>query len=348
MSDRGRLTLNDVAARAGVSRATASLVLRDSPLVASETRDRVRAAVAELGYVYHRGAATLRASRSKTIGLVIPNLSNPFFAEMALGVDAVMDAAGYASFLVSSGESLERQERFLQRMREQGVDGVVLCPAAGTTAEQIRRLHDSGLVCVQALRVINGRGGEPETDYAGIDYQFGIEQAVEHLVRRGHKRIAFVGGERAHSATRERLAGFSAAIRRHDLDDSLVLRTPLTRRAGAEAVATLLGQEHPPTAVICFNDIVALGLMLGLQRRGLRAGREMAVIGVDDIPESELSEPALTTVATLPRLVGEESARLLLRRIEEPDRARERVILPARLVVRASCGAALAQSRLAS
>lgn len=118
-----------------------------------------------------------------------------------------------------------------------------------------------------------------------------------------------------------------------------MLKAPVSRRAGAEAVATLLDGPSPPTAVVCFNDVVAFGVMLGLERRGMRAGRDLAVTGVDDLPEAALREPGLTTVSTLPRLVGEEAGRLLLRRIAEPDRPPEQVILPARLVVRASCGA---------
>jgi LacI family transcriptional regulator len=333
---RLRLTLTEVAVRAGVSRSTASLVLRGSPLVAAETRDRVREAVDALGYVYNRGAATLRASRTKTIGLLVTDLSNPFFAEMAIGVDRVMEAEGYVSFLVSTGESLERQERFLRRMREQGVDGVVLCPATGTTPALLRMLRDWSLPCVQALRHVTLPGDE-EGDYAGADYRFGIEQAVEHLVRLGHRRIAFIGGNLLHSATRERWAGFRAAMRRHGLEEERILRTPLTRQAGAEAIAALLDSPEPPSAAICFNDIVAFGVMLGLERRGLRAGRDLAVIGVDDLPDAALTEPPLTTVGTLPRVVGEESARLLLRRIADPTRRCERVILPARLVLRASC-----------
>ncbi|HEY8613068.1 MAG TPA: LacI family DNA-binding transcriptional regulator [Roseomonas sp.] len=339
-AERARLTLRDVAARAGVSRATVSLVLRDSPLVAAETRERVRAAVDALGYTYNRGAAMLRASRTQTIGLVVTDITNPFFGEMAVGVDNAMDPAGYVSFLVSTGEDLERQERFLRRMREQGVDGVVLCPAAGTPPELIRRLRDWQLPCVQALRHVSTSAAETGDDHAAADNRFGLEQVVEHLIRLGHRRIAYIGGDLSHSVSRARRSGFTAAMRRHGLDTGLMLKAPVSRRAGAEAIGALLDGPAPPTAVVCFNDVVAFGAMLGLERRGLRAGRDIAVTGVDDLPEAALREPGLTTVSTLPRLVGEEAGRLLLRRIAEPDRPPEQVILPARLVVRASCGAA--------
>jgi LacI family transcriptional regulator len=334
-SPSGRLTLREVAARAGVSRATVSLVLRESPLVAAETRERVRVAVHELGYTYHRGAAMMRASRSHTIGLIVTDITNPFFGEMAVGVDAAMDEAGYVSFLVSTDEDLGRQERFLRRMREQGVDGVVLCPAVGTPPELIRRLHEWRVPCVQALRRV---GNEAPGDHAAADNRLGLEQVVEHLVHLGHQRIAYLGDNLGSSVSRDRREGFNAAMRRHGLDTGPMIKVPVSRQAGAEAMGALLDGATPPTAVVCFNDVVAFGAMLGLERRGLRAGRDMAVTGVDDLPESAQCEPGLTTVSTLPRQVGVEAGRLLLRRIAEPERTPEQVTLPTRLMVRGSCG----------
>jgi len=332
---RSRITLNEVANHAGVSRSTVSLVLRGSPLVAQETRDRVQAAIEELGYIYNRGAATLRAARTDTVGLLICEINNPFFAELTAGVDDVLDQQGVVAFLANTAESPDRQERFLQRMREHNVDGVILCPAAGTGPELLDRLHRWGLPCVQALRFISARQG----DYAGVDYEFGMEMVTEHLIRLGHTRIAFIGGNLTHSATLARRSGFAAAMRRHGLPADLVVRCPLNRRAGAEAIGALLDRPDPPTAALCFNDVVAFGVMLGLEMRGLKAGRDLAVTGFDDVPEAALSRPALTTVATSPRQIGQEAARLLLRRIADPQGAQERIILPTRLVVRESCGA---------
>ena len=340
LKPNGQTTLADVAERAGVSRATASLVLRDSPLVARSTRERVQAAVEELGYVYNRGAATLRAARTKAVGLLVPNLANPFFAEMTAGLDDAFDAAGYVAFLANTGESLERQDRFLKRMREQKVDGVVLCPAAGTPLKVLRQLQQWPMPCVQTLRSVSAREG----DYAGSDYALGLEQVTEHLIRLGHRRIAFIGGNRAHSAMAARHAGFTAAMQRHGLPTDIILKIPLTRRAGADAIGLLLARANAPTAAVCFNDIVALGVMVGLQQRGLWPGRDFAVTGVDDLPEAAVNYPALTTVATSPREVGAAAAKLLLRRIAEPQGGPERVILPTRLVVRESCGALISRA----
>jgi len=336
-----RVTLLDVARHAGVSRSTVSLVLRESPLVADDTRRLVRASMETLGYVYNRGAANMRAGRTKTIGLVVCEITNPFFAELTAGVDNVLDAAGIAPFLANTNEMVERQDRFLLRMREQNVDGVIICPAAGSTSELLERMRQWDMPCVQALRHVSAREG----DYAGSDYELGMEQITEHLIRLGHKRIAFIGGDRAHSALTSRRAGFTAAMRRYDLLTDLILKTPLTRRAGADAVGDLLARRDPPTAAVCFNDIVAFGVMLGLSDRGRLAGRDFAVAGFDDVPEAALSRPGLTTVATQPFQIGEEAARLLLRRIEDRNGPPERVILPTRLIVRETCGATKPRDR---
>ena len=329
-----RITLTEVADHAGVSRSTVSLVLRGSPLVAAETRERVQAAIEALGYIYNRGAATLRAARTQTVGLLVCEINNPFYGEMTAGVDDVLDKEGLVAFLANTAESPERQDRFLQRMREHNVDGVILCPAAGSRPDLLDRLRQWRLPCVQALRFLSARDG----DYAGVDYEFGMEMVTEHLIRLGHTRIAFVGGNLAHSATTARRTGFTAAMRRHGLSPDMTVRCPLTRRAGAETIGTLLDRPDPPTAALCFNDVVAFGVMLGLEARGLKAGRDIAVTGFDDVPEAALSRPALTTVATSARQIGQEAARLLLRRIADPQGPQERVILPSRLVVRESCG----------
>jgi LacI family transcriptional regulator len=339
--ERQRVTLDDVAKHAGVSRSTVSLVLRESPLVADGTRLRVRASMEALGYVYNRGAANLRASRTNTVGLLVCDISNPFFAELTAAIDDVLDAAGFSTFLVNTKESVEKQERSLQRMREQNVDGLIVCPAAGSSPDLVERLRGWNMPFIQALRYVSAQEG----DYAGSDYQFGMEMITEHLIRLGHRRIALVGGNLMHSAMLDRRAGFVAAMRRHGLAPDLIIKSPLTRRAGAEAVAALLDRPDPPTAAIGFNDVIAFGMMLGLTHRGLEPGRDFAVAGFDDVAEAALSRPALTTVSTLPFQIGQASAELLLRRIAEPNGASERVILPTRLIIRESCGATLRRER---
>jgi LacI family transcriptional regulator len=334
----GTVTLLQVARDAGVSRATASLVLRGSDLVADETRERVLASMRKLGYVYHRGAASLRTQRSNTIGLIVPDVTNPFFAEMTVGVEERLDQAQHVVLLGNTAETLNKQERLLAMMQEYRADGVLLCPATGTSAQTILHLRQGRLPFVLFTRYVDG----VETDYVGADNLRGAELATEHLIGLGHRRIAFVGGPANSSARRDRLQGYRNALVSHGLpiDPALQLTSSTTREGGHHGIHTLLEVDDPPTAVLCYNDIVAFGVMLGLQASGHTPGRDVAVIGFDDIAEAGLWQPALTTVALSPRQIGEEAARLLLERIAAPDAAARQVILRPKLIVRQSCGAA--------
>ena len=330
-------TLMDVARRAGVSRATASLVLRKSDSITLATRARVEVAMSELGYVYNRGAARLRASRGHTIGVLLPNLANPFFATLLAGVEDRVEAAQLSVMLGNCNEDLARQERFLTRMREQGIDGLIVCPVAASNAQTAERLRTLGMPVVQLLRYIDGFA----SDFAGVDFAALVERATKRLIALGHRRIAFVSGNLAHSVQTERLAGFQTAMRGAALDASCVLQIPLTHIEGRRAAATLLGADAPPTAVLCFNDVVALGLHRGLVDMGVVIGRDVSLVGIDDVAECELVVPALASVATHPFRIGGNAADLLLRRLEHPETPFERRIEPTDFVERPSCGPAL-------
>jgi LacI family transcriptional regulator len=325
-----KLTLKDIARQAKVSPSTVSLVLRDSPLVAETTRNKVRATMEQLDYVYNRGAANLRSQQSKTIGVVVCEITNPFYAEMVAGIDTVMDSNGWIAFLANSSESPERQARFIQRIREQNADGIILTAAEGTEPEIVSRLHALRIPFVQALR----RVGDENADYVGPDYRLGMSLAVEHLIGLGHKRIAFIGGARRTSALRERLAGYRSAMKRHRLEPGPVFSCPATREQGVKAIREALAMGDPPTAAICYNDVIAFGVILGLLEAGRQPGTDFRVVGFDNIAEAALSRPALTTIAVEPRQIGREVAELILRRIADPTGRPEQVILPPRLIIR--------------
>jgi LacI family transcriptional regulator len=174
-------------------------------------------------------------------------------------------------------------------------------------------------------------------NYVGADNERGASLAVEHLIARGHRRIAFVGGSDDASARQDRLKGYRHALENHGIgaDPALVVTSPVSREGGYAAIASLL-RRPAPSAVVCYNDVVAFGVMLGLQARGRTPGDDVAVVGFDDIEEAVLWQPALTTVAVGPRRIGEAAARLLLSGIEDPERPVEQVIVPPRLVVRES------------
>lgn len=328
-----RITLLDVARHANVSRATASLVLRKSPLVGSETRMRVEQAMQDLGYVYNIGAARLRAERSQIIGAIVPNLTNPFFAELLSGIEGAIGATGKVVLLANSGDQVDRQEMLLRRMREHGVDGVILCPAAGTERDLCGQIVAWSLPTVQVLRHIS-----PDLDYVGVDYAAGMHQAVDHLALLGHEKIAFAVHGAIHSAYRERVDGFHQAMLARGFDPRVVIHFPAQLGEIADATHLLFEQVIRPTAVICFNDVVALGLSAGLHDRGLTIGRDISLIGFDDVADAEAIRPKLTSVATGPEKIGEMAARLLLERIADPDIQPRHLVNRTSLRIRQSCG----------
>jgi LacI family transcriptional regulator len=330
---RGRppkLTLKDIARKAEVSPSTVSLVLRESPLVARETRVLVQDWIDKLGYVRDRGAANLRSRTSQTVGLVFCELTNPFYAELIAGIDSVLDKHGRIAFIAHTAEDPERQDRLIRRLREQNVDGIILSAAEGSDPKTIDRLADWGLPCIQTLRHV----GRALGDYVGPAIKSGVEMSVDYLVERGHRRIAYIGAARHTSVTRERLAGFASGLRRHGLEAGPIVRCPPTREDGFKAVGALLQSRNPPTAAICYNDVCAFGVVLGVVEAGLEPQKDFGVVGFDNIADAALMRPALTTVAIEPHRIGEEAAALLLRRIEHPQGRPEHVIMPARLIVR--------------
>lgn len=330
-----KLTLNDIAQASGVSRATVSLVLRGSALVHAETRARVEGELRRLGYVYNRAAANLRRRVSSSIALIVNDLSNPFFAEFAAGVDEAVAGAGYVTLLGSTGESVERQRAVLTSLMEHGPAGIILSPAEGSDAVSIDRIVGRHT----PVLVFNRELPEGEWDFLALDNRHGARSATEHLLALGHRRIAFFGGHRGSSSCRERREGYIDALAAASItpEPHWLIETSPTRMEAARQVSALFVRDPAPTAAVCYNDAVALGLMLGLARRGRRPGEDFAVTGFDDIPEAAMSVPPLTTVAADPRARGREAAALVLGRLGQGDAPRVRSIAPVQLVVRESC-----------
>ena len=327
---RRQATLSDVAAQASVSRATVSLVLRQSPLVAVSTRERVEKAIATVGYVYNRGAARLRTGLSGTIGVIVPEITNPFYADLTAGIDETLDAAGRLAFLANSNESPQRQERFVRRVKEQGADGVILCAAVGTSPALIAQLRKWHLPCVQILRSVEGAEG----DFVGPDFRAGIATVIRYFVARGHTRIALLPSSKRTSAAQDRVDAFASSMVEHGLAPGPVRACDATPEAIAAEVGRLLEGSDPPTAFACHNDLMALEAAKEITRRGLALGSAVSVIGFDDIPEASRAVPRLSSVATLPNTIGRRAATLLLRRIGSPASTYERLLIEPRLIVR--------------
>lgn len=335
-----KVTLTEIAAHADVSRATVSLVLRESPLVRDETRQRVLGAIKALNYVYDRSAARMRGRHSQTVGVIIVDLTSSFYAELTAGIDAALDRAGRIAFLANTGEDLDRQARVLARFREQAVDGVILCPAEGATVETLHQLTSANMPCVQVLRHVPGA----QTDYVGTDNRLGTRLATEHLIERGHERIAFVGGDADTSVAHDRKAGYLDAMEQAGLPPRLLL-CPNTKVASAGIVQAALLADAPQTGFVCFNDPTAMGAMSGASRAGQRPGHEVAIVGFDDIGDAAMTFPSLSSVAVQPQALGEAAADLLLKRIASPGGPPCRIITPPRLVIRGSSENAVGPGR---
>lgn len=326
-----RVTLEEIAQAAGVSRATVSLVVRKSPLVAEGTRARVERIMADLDYVRDIGAARLRSRSSQTIGVIVPNLINAFFTEFLSGVEEVMAGHERVVLLANSHDDPRRQDEILQRFRGHGVDGVILCPAVGTAPDLPARISGWGMPVVQALREVG-----PPTDFAGADYIAAVSLAMRHLVERGRSRVAFLSVSARTSAREERLTAFTRALAETGARDAGIVEADLTWEGAARSAARVLALDTKPDAVLCFNDVLAAGLMAGLRRAGCEPGRDLAVVGLDDLPLAELTYPPLTSVAMDAPRIGRKAARLLSRRLADEDAPPRRDIVVPRLVVRDS------------
>ncbi|MBB2156891.1 LacI family transcriptional regulator [Gluconacetobacter diazotrophicus] len=329
-------TILDVARVAGVSKSTVSLVLQKNPIVSEGARSRVLAAIRQVGYVYNRNAANLRQSRSNAIGIVVNDVTNSFFAEMAVGMDMIVQSAGFVQLMAHTGESVERQAEVLSAMLEHGVSGIILSPARGTRAADLKAHMAGPVPIVLAVRDLPGLRATTVV----ADNRAGSHEAARHLIGLGHCRIAWLGGFPDTSVYQTRLSGLRDAMAEAGLlfEEAYAVESNASRPGGVQAMGRLLDMPGHPMACMCVNDAVAFGACDGLRGAGLEPGRDFAIVGFDDVMGARTAVPALTTVATDPEAVGRRTAQILLHRISSGDVRPETITTPARLVVRASCG----------
>ncbi|PSK99789.1 LacI family transcriptional regulator [Haloactinopolyspora alba] len=331
-----RITLADVAAHAGVSRAAASLVLRGTGRISDQTRDRVLESMRELGYVYHRGAASLRHHRTQTVGLLLPDLSNPFNAEFTNGLESVLTEAGVVTLMVNTFERPQRQARLLEALLERQVDSVVVVPAYGTEELPLQRMQATGVACVLAVRDL----GVPDVPFVGVDNIRGGQIAGQHLLDHGCRRLAFLGGLPNLGPRQDRFDGLRRAVASSE-EAHLVADVPgpMTALSGQELAEHLLSVEPFPDGVLCHHDQTAFGLMRALRKTGHDVSHGgIRVIGFDDVAEAALWEPPLTSVSASGTQLGRNVADVLLKGTDDPKGPGSRQLLGPSLVVRESCG----------
>jgi len=288
----------------------------------------------ELGYVYNRSAASLRTQHSDAIGVVLTNITNPYFAEFATGVQDVLTSSAAVPLLAVSGEDRELQHRLVKSLVERNVDGIVLIPAHGTTPNDLPDLLGTPLVLM--ARRLNGM----DVDYVGAQNRDGGYAAAEHLYSHGCRRIAFVGGYADSSARDERAAGVEEFLNEHGLtlnsDHSLVCEP--ARPQAREAVMWLLTEDPDVDGIVCFSDVVAFGVLDAIADMGRSIGSDVRVIGFDDVHSAGLNRPSLSSVAMPARDTGRRAAQLVLERAAGSAESTVREEFPVKLEPRETCG----------
>jgi DNA-binding LacI/PurR family transcriptional regulator len=327
-------TMEDVAATAGVSRALVSLVFRESPKVSEERRARVLAAAKELGYRPNASARNLASRSSGTIGVLLNDLHNPFFAEIFDGVSDAADATGYRLLLTTSLRRDAGEDRAIETMLEHRVDGMVLLSPRLSSARLVELAMSSPIV------VLGRTVARASFDTVMTDESIGSMLALQHLAELGHRRIVHIDGGRGAGATPRR-AGYRRAMASLGLDAPDVVAGDFTESSGVEGARRLLRRANLPTAIFAANDLVAAGAMATLEAAGVRVPDDVSIVGYDNSMLARLEHLALTTVDQPRASMGELATRLLVERIEGRRPKPKSILAAPTLVVRRTTAAAL-------
>jgi LacI family transcriptional regulator len=327
-----KITIADVAREAGVSRQTVSRVLNDKSEIRPSTRESVMQVIERLGYSPSGIARGLATNKTLTVGLVVPDITNPFFPEIARGVEDVVREHDYEMFLCNSVEDPEREEHVLRALEDKRVDGAIICSSRLPDGQLFPRLRQ------QRAAVLVNRLAPPElAGTVRVQDAEGTEQAVNHLLAGGHRVIGFLCGPSNSHSAKERARGFEAALSagEHRLDRDLMCPCPPNPEGGYEVALALLSEHTGIDGLVCYNDLVAVGALRACAKLGLRVPDDVAVVGCDDIMVAGLLSPALTTLRVPKYEIGASAARMLLDRIGE-RRGKSEVVLRPELIVRES------------
>lgn len=325
------ITIREVAALAGVSVATASRVLSGNPATSPQARARVASAAAELDFRPNAQARALRGARTNAIGLLVSDVRNPFFADLAHTVEQAAILHGYVTLLGNANERVDQQDRYLDTLISRRVDGIILAPV-GAGSDSIRSLIAREIPTVFVDRTIDGMNLPSVT----TDGTVGIRQAVEHLAAAGHTRIGYISGPQASSTGRDRFAAFTRSVAETGLseDPALVYFGDYQAASGSAGVQTLMGLREPPTALLVADSLMAVGAIASLHELGVRLGVDLAMVAFDDIEWFALLNPALSVISHSVEDIGRTAVDLLLQVIA--GGAPASVVLPSELIVRAS------------
>lgn len=329
------VTIRDVANRAEVSISTVSRVVNSNRPVRPDIRERVLKAIEELGYRPNYMARGLRRRNSSMIGLIIPDNSNPFYAEVARAIEDAGFAAGYSVILCNTDLTEEKQQAYVDALLSHQVDGMILIDMSLTGPRTVEYLRAEKLPVVLA----NITAPVPDVDQVMVDDHRGGYLAGQYLVHLKHRRIGCITLTRSFSYEAERIVGFREALTEAGIELSEKQFAMGNGRydSGYKAMQDLFQRCPDLTAIFVFNDLMALGAMNALRAQGLQIPDDISIIGYDDIFYSSTFEPALTTIAQPITAIGQECIALLLERIHDPEKQPSRIMLPVKLIERSSC-----------
>jgi LacI family transcriptional regulator len=342
-----RPTQQDVAKLAGVSRATVSYVLNGLTdgrvLISEETHKKVAFAIEELGYVPDASAQALRTGNTKNIGLIIPDMDNPHFWEQADGVEKEVLASGYRLLLSSMELNVEYGEDIFKDLSRQRIDGLILSGAFINRSEHVQKsLRQFQKRRLPIVEITDNLALDNHLDRVSSDYYLATKEVMAHLLSLGHRKIGFVHGVQEPFLAEDRLIPYQESLVAAGLPvvDELIIRCGVTIQDGYQAAEKLLQDSKRPTALLVVNDLLAMGVMRAAVDLGLNIPQDVSVVGYDDIPFARYLTPRLTTVSKDPVGLGREAVKLLLARIQEPDRPQQTINLPPRVMIRESTGPA--------
>ena len=325
-------TIKDIAAKAGVSIGTVSRVLNKKEIVSEKTRKKVEQVVKELGYIPNEMARSLLRNKSKTIALIMPDLSNPFYAELFQGVEDIMSSEGYYVFVCDTSYKMENEHRYIKEMIGRGVDGMIFL-SLYYCGEEIFNLVNNNVAAVAVQTYSNNMG----MDLVTTDVENPSMEAYGHLIKLGHKKIAYVCIDKTRSVSR--INPYLSALREAGipLREEYIIDGYSTDTLGYMATEKLLELHDPPTAIQFINDYTALGAYNVIYNKGLRIPDDLSVIGYDDIKISKFLNPPLTTISQPIREMGRTAGEMLIKSINgDPNRIKREIRLPGKLIIRNS------------
>lgn len=313
------VTIKDIAKEAGVSHSTVSRALRDNSLISEETTKRIQATASKLGYLPSAAARSLKTNRSQALGVIISNIDDPYFSEILQGIEEVAQAEDYSLFMAASQRNPERERNIVQAMRQHRVDAVIICSASFSN-EQSQQFLKYEI----PIMVVNNQAAEDYRYSIYHDDVDGSRQLTRHLIELGHHRIAYLGNSDSGRTTLDRLAGFRQEMESNGLPVPVnyIHEIPSSEpEKVAAAVGYFLGLQEMPTALFCFNDMMAIGVLKELQNRGVHVPEDISITGFDNIVFSNYTNPPLTTFDQPKRFIGQKAAELILSLLDSTSKS---------------------------